>query len=176
MRIGIAPGSVWATKRWPIESFLRLAKQLLSQTNARLLILGSADEKAAAAELELGLAAEASRVINLAGRTSLDDLRAIYPSLSLLISNDSSPLHYASAFNVPSLAIFGATVPALGFGPLAEFSQVAQIDLPCRPCSDHGPMVCPLGHFRCMKDLEPERLASMALTILRQKGANSLEA
>jgi len=164
--IGIAPGSVWGTKRWPVAHYIELARILLDKTNATLFILGSADEKLAAGALEEALQKQSSRVFNLAGKTSLDDLRDLYPRLNLLISNDSSPLHYASAFQVPTLAIFGATLPALGFGPLASQSQIAQMNLDCRPCSDHGPQVCPLGHFKCMRDLLPDRVAELALKLL----------
>lgn len=169
--VGIAPGSVWGTKRWPVSHFIPMARILLEETDRTLLILGSQDEQAAAAEMEEGLRAYAARVINLAGKTSLDDLRGLYPQLDLLVSNDSSPLHYASAFQVPTLAIFGATVPGLGFGPLAPRRIVAEVELACRPCSDHGPQECPLGHFKCMKTLLPERVASMALGLLTPASA-----
>lgn len=164
--VAIAPGSVWGTKRWPVSHFIPMARILLQETPHTLLILGSQDEQAAAAAMEEGLRDYAVRVINLAGKTSLDDLRGLYPLLNLLVSNDSSPLHYASAFQVPTLAIFGATVPGLGFGPLAPRRLVAEVELSCRPCSDHGPQECPLGHFNCMKTLLPERVASMALGLL----------
>ncbi|MCX6129639.1 MAG: glycosyltransferase family 9 protein [Proteobacteria bacterium] len=166
--LGIAPGSVWATKRWPVEYFIELGRELLKSSDVVLVILGSQDEQATAATLEQGLGTDKNRCLNLAGKTSLDDLRALYPRLSLLISNDSSPLHYASAFQVPTLAIFGATVPAMGFGPRSALSRVAQIDLACRPCSDHGPMRCPLGHFDCMKKLQPALVGRMALEILSE--------
>jgi heptosyltransferase-2 len=148
-----------------------MARILLEKTDRTLVILGSQDEQAAAAEMEEGLRDHAPRVINLAGKTSLDDLRGLYPQLDLLVSNDSSPLHYASAFQVPTLAIFGATVPGLGFGPLAPRRMVAEVELACRPCSDHGPQECPLGHFKCMRTLAPERVASMALELLTPASA-----
>jgi heptosyltransferase-2 len=169
--VGIAPGSVWGTKRWPVAHFIPMARILLEKTDRTLVILGSQEEQAAAAEMEEGLRDHASRVINLAGKTSLDDIRGLYPQLDLLVSNDSSPLHYASAFQVPTLAIFGATVPGLGFGPLAPRRMVAEVELACRPCSDHGPQECPLGHFKCMRTLQPERVASMALELLTPASA-----
>jgi heptosyltransferase-2 len=154
--IAIAPGSVWGTKRWPSEYYGELVQRLLEKSDARVLIIGSKDEIPAAKDVEDRISASVqNRVLNLAGKTNLDDLRAIFPQLNLLISNDSSPLHYASAFRTPTLAIFGATVPALGFGPLAPKAKVAEIDLVCRPCSAHGPQTCPLGHFKCMLDQKP---------------------
>ena len=98
-------------------------------------------------------------MIDLVVRTSVDGLRAIYPKLDLIVCNDSSPIHYASAFDVPTLAIFGPTVPAMGFGPRSSKNKVLGIqskDMPCRPCSDHGPQRCPLSHFGCMKQLTVE--------------------
>lgn len=167
--VGIAPGSVWGTKRWPADNYGLLAEKLLDASEAAIVIIGSREEVAAADDMLAKVSAShRHRVLNLAGQTSLDDLRALYPQLKLLISNDSSPLHYASAFRVPTLAIFGATVPALGFGPLAPGSRVAEVDdLPCRPCSDHGPQTCPLGHFQCMIRQGPEALFYQAMKMLQ---------
>lgn len=164
--VAIAPGSVWGTKRWPQDSYRQLVQILLKQTDVKLLIIGSREEKAAAEAVSEVAPADRGRLWNLAGKTTLDELRGIYPQVCLLISNDSSPLHYASAFGVLSLAIFGATVPALGFGPLAKGSRVAEIDLPCRPCSDHGPQLCPLSHFNCMKGLKVENVSQIAIEML----------
>ena len=86
-------------------------------------------------------------------------MRFIFSKLSGLVANDSAPIHYASAFDVPTLAIFGATVSAMGFSPLASHSVVVELpELECRPCSDHGPKICPLGHFKCMKDISADRV------------------
>ena len=168
--VALAPGSVWGTKRWPSENYGALARILLKSCDANLLILGSKDEIPAAEIVEKmavdwggNVASDAKlsgqRVLNLAGKTNLDDLRAIFVQLHLLVSNDSSPLHYASAFRTPTLAIFGATVPALGFAPLAPRAAIAEIALDCRPCGAHGPQSCPLGHFRCMLDQSPGSVA-----------------
>ena len=166
--VAFAPGSVWGTKRWPSEYYGALARILLEKTRVHIVILGSKDEIPAAEiveKLASGSDATGARVLNLAGKTNLDDLRAIFPRLNLLVSNDSSPLHYASAFRTPTLAIFGATVPALGFGPLAPRSAIAEIDLDCRPCSAHGPQTCPLGHFRCMLDQSPASVAELVFQL-----------
>ncbi|RZA17803.1 MAG: glycosyltransferase family 9 protein [Proteobacteria bacterium] len=155
--IALAPGSVWGTKRWPSEHYGELSRLILQRSEAAIVIIGSKDEILAADVVEKA-AGDSLRVLNLAGLTNLDDLRAIFPEFRLLVSNDSSPLHYASAFRTPTLAIFGATVPALGFGPLSPRKFVAEVELSCRPCGAHGPMNCPLGHFRCMKDQLPEQV------------------
>lgn len=156
--IGVAPGSVWATKRWPTTKFATLSQTILDDKSMGIVLLGGEDDVKAAQFIEESCQQRRpeakERIINLAGKTSLTDLNGIYPRLKKIISNDSSPIHYASAFNIPTVAIFGSTIPEMGFGPLADSSYIAQVRLNCRPCSDHGPSVCPLGHFKCMNDLE----------------------
>ena len=67
----------------------------------------------------------------------------------------------------PSVAIFGPTVPAFGFGPLAPRSIVVGHEtLSCRPCDRHGPQRCPLGHFRCMRELDAATLAEQVRSLL----------
>jgi heptosyltransferase II len=73
---------------------------------------------------------------------------------AVLVTNDSAPLHLASAVDTPTVAIFGPTVPAFGFGPRASQSAIVErTDLRCRPCSTHGPVKCPLGHHNCMRGI-----------------------
>lgn len=163
--IGIAPGSVWGTKRWLPEYFAELAARLLKAVPCQIVLIGSKAE----AELCQSIAAaipDAARVINIAGRTTLQDMRRVIPRLSLLLGNDSSPIHFASALNTPTLAFFGATVPGMGFAPLATASAALGVSLPCRPCSAHGPAVCPLQHFRCMRELTPELAFRQATALL----------
>jgi heptosyltransferase-2 len=67
----------------------------------------------------------------------------------------------------PTLAVFGPTVPALGFGPLAPRAAVVGHDgLACRPCDRHGPQRCPLGHWRCMREITPTHVAAMLHELL----------
>jgi heptosyltransferase-2 len=67
----------------------------------------------------------------------------------------------------PTLTIFGPTVPEFGFGPLAERNVVAGHEgLNCRPCDRHGPKRCPLGHWRCMRELTPEYISTLLMEVL----------
>ncbi len=164
--VGLAVGSHWATKRWPIEHYAALASLLLTDPNIGLVLIGSPDEKPLCDELAHTML-ESEQCWNLAGQTNFDDLRRVFPKLSLVISNDSSPVHFASAFNIPTLAIFGPTVPAFGFGPRSDRSDVQEHkSMPCRPCSPHGPQYCPLGHFRCMRDLPAGEVYAAAKELL----------
>ena len=66
-------------------------------------------------------------------------------------TNDSAPMHFASAVNAPVSAIYCSTVPSFGFGPLSDQHFVFETDkdLDCRPCGLHGKKQCPEGHFNC---------------------------
>lgn len=170
--LGVALGSVWGTKRWPAANYRELINALLSDNpQLGVVLLGSKGERQDCEAVMAALPkAAAVRVWNLAGTTTLADLRGIYPKLASLVSNDSSPLHYASAFGVPTVAIFGATVAAMGFGPLAAGSVVVELeDVPCRPCSDHGPQTCPLAHFKCMKNISVATVKSACAAVLESQ-------
>ena len=156
--IALAPGSVWATKRWP--SYADLAAALVrshTYASTRLVILGAAgDAPLAAAIVQAATAArpDAPPPIDATGKLSLLGSAALLARCAVLVTNDSAPLHLASAMNTPTVAIFGPTIPAFGFGPLAERARIlGRETLPCRPCHAHGPMQCPLGHWRCMREL-----------------------
>ncbi|MDQ3137884.1 MAG: hypothetical protein M3Q93_09910, partial [Gemmatimonadota bacterium] len=85
---------------------------------------------------------------------------------AVLVTNDSAPLHLATATGTPIVAVFGPTVPAFGFGPRGERDRVVEHpSLPCRPCSAHGPVRCPLGHHRCMRDLSVEQVAEAVAAV-----------
>lgn len=163
--IGMAPGSVWATKRWTEEGFTELARRLLNASDDILVLLGSAAEAPLTERLAKALD-RPSRVLDLAGVTKIDDLRRIYPRLALVVANDSSAVHYAAAFDIPTVAVFGATVPGMGFAPLATKSMSVGIELACRPCGAHGPARCPLGHFKCMRELTADRVFEACRNLL----------
>jgi heptosyltransferase-2 len=157
--IALAPGSVWGTKRWPF--YPELAAELTRE--ARLVILGSdADTPLADA-----IVAAAPRSLDATGRLSLLASAELIGRCTVLVTNDSAPLHLASAMGTPTVAIFGPTVPDFGFGPLAPRASVVGHDaLPCRPCDRHGPQRCPLGHHRCMRELSPSMVAERTRTLL----------
>ncbi len=158
--IVLAPGSVWATKRWPY--YPELARLL--GADAHIVVVGSeADRPLAHAIAD----ATGGRAIDATGRLSLLASAEMIGRARLLVTNDSAPLHLASAMNTPTLAVFGPTVPAFGFGPLAERSAIAQVEgLDCRPCDRHGPRRCPLGHWRCMREITAGDAAGLAHALL----------
>ena len=145
--VGIAPGSVWATKRWSPEGFAAVVAALAAD-GARCVILGTADEGPLAEHIRT-LAGGGATV--LAGRTDPATLVAVIDRLSLLVANDSAPMHVACARGVPVVAVFCATTPSLGYGPWGPRATVVEADLGCRPCSRHGERRCPRGTEDCMR-------------------------
>jgi heptosyltransferase-2 len=157
--IALAPGSVWATKRWP--GFPELATALAS--HGRLVIVGGAADR----ELAEMIRAAVPLAINTTGRLGLLASADLIRRSKLLVTNDSLPQHLASAMGTPTVTIYGPTIPAFGFGPLAPRSTtVGHEFLDCRPCHPHGPAECPLGHHRCMRDLAVADVLSRALSAL----------
>ena len=158
--VSLAPGSAWGTKRWPY--YPELAKRLVE--DYRIAIIGSKADTALAAQIMEGLPPE--RVINGIGLPLLASAELIGRSRTI-VTNDSAPQHLASAMGTPTLTIFGPTVPEFGFGPIAERHAVAgHENLSCRPCHRHGPQRCPLGHWRCMRELTPEYVSSLLTEVL----------
>jgi heptosyltransferase II len=151
----LAPGSVWATKRWPGYPALAAA---LAGTGTVVVIGSTADRELAT---EIGAAAGQSAV-DATGKLSLLASAELIGRAKVLITNDSAPQHLASAMNTPTITVFGPTVPQFGFGPLADRSAVAGIDaLACRPCDRHGPMKCPLGHWKCMREVAVQDIVAL---------------
>jgi heptosyltransferase II len=141
----LAPGSVWATKRWPYYA------ELAAALEGRVVVVGSGDD---AAQAQAIVARSGGRAVSAAGALGLRASAALIQRASCLVTNDSAPLHLATAVGTPVVAIFGPTVPEFGFGPRRpEDLSLGHGELPCRPCSAHGPPACPLGHHRCMQEL-----------------------
>jgi lipopolysaccharide heptosyltransferase II len=112
--------------------------------------------------------------VSAAGALSLRASAALIQRASVLVTNDSAPLHLATAVGTPIIALFGPTVPEFGFGPRrAGDVALGQNGLACRPCSKHGPRVCPLGHHRCMREISVETVAAAvrAVTSTEETGA-----
>lgn len=157
--VALAPGSVWATKRWP--HYPELAQRLSEE--ARVVVVGSSADS----PLARAIAAAVPGTVDATGQLSLLASAELLGRCGTLVTNDSAPMHLASAMGTPTVAIFGPTVPEFGFGPLSPRASVVGHDtLPCRPCDRHGPQRCPLGHHRCMRDLAPSVVADRARALL----------
>lgn len=163
--IALAPGSIWGTKRWPYYA------DLVAGLDRHCVIVGGAEDRSLA---ETIVAAAPGRTVSAAGELALRPSAALIQRAAVLVTNDSAPLHLATAVGTPILALFGPTVPHFGFGPRrAGDITLGRDGLACRPCSKHGPQTCPLGHHRCMRELAVETVAAAlaAITSAEESGA-----
>lgn len=157
--IALAPGSVWATKRWP--GYPALARSLAK--HGRIVVIGGAGDHALASAIRSAM----PDAIDATGRLGMLASAELIRRSAILVTNDSLPQHLASAMGTATVTVFGPTIPGFGFGPLAPGSSTAGYELlRCRPCHPHGPPACPLGHHRCMQDLAAADVLSRALEAL----------
>jgi heptosyltransferase-2 len=155
--ICVAPSSVWFTKQYPKEKWVDLIDNIPDKYKVHL-IGGPSDM-----ELCKSIKSMSNRkdVIISAGQFNLLQSAALIKNARMTFTNDSAPLHFASAVNAPVTAIYCSTVPAFGFGPLSDESHVLETEekLDCRPCGLHGQKACPKQHFRCSNILTQKILA-----------------
>ncbi|MBC8369257.1 MAG: glycosyltransferase family 9 protein [Planctomycetota bacterium] len=152
--IAIAPGSIWATKRWPEQYFAGVAATALRHGLA-VVLLGGPDDRV----LNNGICTSAltqalnpkAPILDLSGKTNLRESYAVIKQAEVVVSNDSAPMHMAVAADVPVVAVFCSTLPEFGFAPRGERDVVLEVKekLECRPCGMHGHPSCPEGHFHC---------------------------
>ncbi len=157
----VAPGTVWETKRYPVELLREVVKGLLPGFGKVVLIGGKKDVNVAA-----GIVGTDTRVVSAVGELPFMASAEIIRRASLLVANDSAPVHIASAFDTPTVAIFGPTVKEFGFYPYHKNSVVIEESgLGCRPCSIHGGSYCPIATFECMRKISPERVVKESIKI-----------
>lgn len=159
--VALAPGSVWATKRWPY--YAELARRL--SPRCRIALIGGAADGLVAASITQFSSAQG--VVDGTASLSLLASSELIGRARVLVTNDSAPQHLASAMGTSTITLFGPTVADFGFGPLAPHSIALGLDaLACRPCHHHGPPRCPLGHWRCMRELGVDAVAAVVDELL----------
>ncbi|MDQ3194413.1 MAG: glycosyltransferase family 9 protein [Bacteroidota bacterium] len=164
--IAIAPGSVWFTKRFPKEKFVKFCDLLQSQA-VRIFLIGGVDDRNLC---EYILEKTTNKnIISTAGRLSILESAELIKRATLLITNDSAPLHVANSVGTEVICIYGATVPAFGFYPTGANDIIVETDgLSCRPCSIHGGHKCPIGTFVCMLNIREKSIADAVRNSLSQ--------
>ncbi len=154
-RIFLAPGSVWATKRWTEEGFAEVARQLCARGD-EVVLIGSPAELSVCQRIKQAV----PQVSNLAGKTSLVEMVELLDSATALICNDSGAMHAAATLALPTVSIFGPTTLQLGFRPWNNNAVVVQKALSCRPCGKHGAVTCPIKTHACMKSISPAEVVT----------------
>lgn len=158
--LGLAPGSAnTPAKRWPVASWARLAGAARDDLGARVVLLGSAADRAVNAEIAGATAGEA---FDLSG-CSMSDLMAAMLRCRALVGNDSGAAHLAAALGRATLVLFGPTDPQRS-APGGKHVATLSAGSFCQPC---GYRRCPLDH-RCMHDLEPAAALAALDALWRQ--------
>jgi len=153
--LGVAPGASHAPKRWLPDRFAEVADHVAEFHGMVILLIGGAEDRPIADKIAKAMRRQA---VNWSGKTDLSLLPAVVKRCRILVSNDSGPMHVATAVGTPIVGIFGATHPRLGFAPLGIEDTAVTLDLPCSPCSLHGDRVCRFGTHACMEDLTSQRV------------------
>ncbi len=151
--LGINPGASYGSaKRWYPEKFAEVASALSNRYD--IIIFGGESELDIAKDIEDTLKIKGIKNFkNLAGKTTIAQLCSAIGGLDLFITGDSGPMHIASAYQVPTIAIFGPT-RWLETSPWNNpKSKIVRLNLECSPCMKR---TCPLKHHKCMKDIEAQ--------------------
>lgn len=150
----IAPASVWFTKAFSPEKYRELTTELVKR--GKVYFIGAPGDKSLCDEIRKDL----PRTENLCGELNLLESAALMKNAERVFVNDSAPLHLASCVNAKTTAIFCSTVQEFGYTPLADHSVVVDVGntLSCRPCGLHGYQKCPLGHFKCSRDIQVQKI------------------
>jgi heptosyltransferase-2 len=163
--VALSPGSVYGSaKRWPAERFAAVADALVDQCGARILLIGSDEERPI---LEQVAARMRRPAVNLGGRTELSALVGVLERVRWLLSNDTGAMHIAAAMGTPVLAIFGPT-DAEATGPLGRHTRIVRESVPCSPCLLRE---CPIDH-RCMTRVTVDKVLQHALELLEASSAS----
>ena len=160
--VGLHPKSSYGpAKCWPLENYTRLARQLIREKQALVLIFGGKEEREAARQLA---SAAGEGVINLAGETDLPLLAALSYLCRLVVANDSGPLHLAAAVGTPVIGLFGSTDPR-ATGPRGRWARIIYKNVACGPCFRR---VCPTD-LKCLTRITPEEVMVVAEELWESK-------
>jgi heptosyltransferase-2 len=157
--IGVSPGAKWETKRWNKEKFVQLCRILLKGERYKIILFGSNEEKNLIEDVAQNFPRGVFKAIGL----SLLELSALIKMCKLFVSNDSGPMHMATAMDVPVIAIFGPTHPNLGFSLLGEKNVILTTSEKCSPCSLHGEKPCKKEKQYCFENISAEEVAAVVI-------------
>ena len=154
--LGLNPGASYGSaKRWYPAYFAQVA--LHFKDKFKIMIFGGAGERDMCEQIEQILRENGAKCENLAGKTSVrelcENIGGIGQSGGIFVTNDSGPMHIATAYKTPTIALFGPTRFTQTCPWRNENARILRLNLECMPCMKR---VCPLKTHACMKDLSPQ--------------------
>lgn len=159
-RVGIILGSTWQTKNWPTEGYIKLVRDLVSDSNLELFLLGDPSQVPVASEITKSI--QAPNLFDLTGKTKLSGAISIISRLDLLVGPDSGPGHIAAALSVPQVTLFGPT-PENRVAPYGGENLRIRASVPCAPCLRRE---CPGLNNICMRLISADSVARKVRQVL----------
>jgi heptosyltransferase-2 len=160
--VGVSPGAAYGgAKRWLADRFADAAVEVARACDADVAVFGSKEEIPICEAVHRKIEAAGRRSQNFAGMTSLPDFIELAAACEVMLTNDSGPMHIASALGVPTVAVFGAT-DEFATGPTGPQSRVIREPVECSPCLLRE---CPIDH-RCMTRVDAKRVSEAALQVI----------
>jgi heptosyltransferase-2 len=158
--VALMPGAEYGpAKCWPIRNFTDLAARLV-RVGVGVRVLGSEKERSIGDAIVASIGQSKAR--NLCGETSLTEVADLLSASTVAVTNDSGLMHMAAAVKTHVVALYGSSSPNFT-PPLTDTKQVFFLNLDCSPCFQR---VCPLDHFRCMKEISVDAVCSAVVTAL----------
>lgn len=149
--LALCPGAEYGpAKRWPAAYYAAVAKQKIA-AGWNVWIFGAVKDQTIATEIQQ---LTDNQCVDLTGRTNLGEAVDLMAQANMVVTNDSGLMHIAAALDRPLVAIYGSSSPRFT-PPLSEKVEIVSLGLSCSPCFER---VCPLGHFKCLQDLQPARV------------------
>ena len=149
--VGFMPGAEYGlAKRWPPEYFAELARKLIKQ-DRQVWLFGSSKDQPVCRQISI---AAGDGVVDLSGKTKLEDVVDLIAMTEQVVSNDSGLMHIAAATGRKIVAIYGSSSPGYT-PPLTDKAEVIYLNLECSPCFKRE---CPLGHYDCLKNIDVEEV------------------
>jgi ADP-heptose:LPS heptosyltransferase len=162
--VNINAGELNFNRRWPKEYFAAVSEKLLSRHNAAIILIGGAQDRAYVEEFRKMLPVS-PLIVDIAGATTLKQLIGVFMRSSLLLTNDSGPLHLAEVLGLPTVSFFGPETPYL-YGPIDGGHYVFYEDSYCSPCLNiYNSKLSHCKNNVCLKAIQPEAV----LRVLEQQ-------